>query len=322
MIRQIIVVENRLGLHARAAAKLVHLASRFRSDVHLAREGHEEAIDSKSILGILMLAAGRGLRLVVSISGPDEVEAGEAIRQLFAGKFGEDDLSRTKAEVVFQGNGVSQGIALGSALKLDSYNRVILKMLIDDASVQAEIQRVRQAIQTSREQLEGLKLRLEEKLGSEHSYILDVHILMLEDKSLIADIESIIRDHHANAEWAVRLATDRIRNAYQSLDDEYFRERVSDIENVVERILLNLTGDKASQLEPLAAGPDHRRSRFQSVYLCHHGSAEGAGPGPRIRRPHLSHGHHCPQPAVAGRNGDQGLPLRRHHRRFRAGQCR
>lgn len=90
MIRQIIVVENKLGLHARAAAKLVHLASRFRSDVHLSREGHEEALDSKSILGILMLAAGRGTRLQVSISGPDEVEAGDAIRQLFAGKFGEE----------------------------------------------------------------------------------------------------------------------------------------------------------------------------------------------------------------------------------------
>ena len=157
----------------------------------------------------------------------------------------------TKPEVVFQGNGVSQGIGLGSALKLDSYNRVIFKMLIDDASVQAEIQRVRQAIQTSREQLAGLKLRLQEKLGPEHSYILDVHILMLEDKSLVADIESIIRDHHANAEWAVRLATDRIRNAYQSLDDEYFRERVSDIENIVERILLNLTGDAPVSWSPL-----------------------------------------------------------------------
>jgi phosphotransferase system enzyme I (PtsI) len=67
---------------------------------------------------------------------------------------------------------------------------------------------------------------------------------MLEDKSLMAEIISIIRNHGANAEWAVRQATDRIRNAYQSLNDEYFRERVSDIENVVERILLNLSGDK------------------------------------------------------------------------------
>jgi phosphocarrier protein len=90
MIQQVILVENKLGLHARAAAKLVQLASRFRSEIHLSREGYQQAIDSKSILGVLMLAAGRGTRLVVSVSGPDEVEAGDAIRQLFAAKFGEE----------------------------------------------------------------------------------------------------------------------------------------------------------------------------------------------------------------------------------------
>lgn len=160
-------------------------------------------------------------------------------------------MTSTKPELVFQGNGVSPGVALGSALKLDSHNRVIVKMLIEDAYVEDEIERVQQAIQASKEQLQNLKQRLEEKVGPEHSFILDVHILMLEDKSLMADIMDIIRVHHANAEWAVRQATDRIRNAYQSLDDEYFRERVSDIENVVERILLNLAGDKPLRWTPL-----------------------------------------------------------------------
>ena len=91
MIRQVIVVENRLGLHARAAAKLVHLTSRFVSDIFLAREGQSQAIDSKSILGVLMLGAGLGTRLVVSTDGPDESEAGEAVRKLFAEKFGEEN---------------------------------------------------------------------------------------------------------------------------------------------------------------------------------------------------------------------------------------
>ncbi|MBP1595575.1 MAG: Phosphotransferase system, phosphocarrier protein HPr [Acidobacteria bacterium] len=90
MIRQVIVVENRLGLHARAAAKLVHLTSRFVSDIFLAREGHAQAIDSKSILGVLKLGAAQGTRLVVSVEGPDESEAGEAIRRLFGEKFGEE----------------------------------------------------------------------------------------------------------------------------------------------------------------------------------------------------------------------------------------
>jgi phosphocarrier protein HPr len=91
MIRLAVVVENRLGLHARAAAKLVRVASRFCSDVHLAKEGYRQAIDCKSILGVLMLAACQGTRLVITANGPDEVEAGDAISRLFATRFGEEN---------------------------------------------------------------------------------------------------------------------------------------------------------------------------------------------------------------------------------------
>jgi phosphocarrier protein HPr len=90
MIRQSVLVSNRLGLHARAAAKLVRLASSFVSEVHLSREDLNQQIDSKSILGILMLAASKGTRLIVSIEGQDEEEAGEAIRRLFETRFGEE----------------------------------------------------------------------------------------------------------------------------------------------------------------------------------------------------------------------------------------
>ncbi len=90
MIQQVVQVENRLGLHARAAAKLVRVASQYASQIHLSREGISHPIDAKSILGILMLAASQGVRLVVSIDGQDELEAGEAIRRLFEHKFGEE----------------------------------------------------------------------------------------------------------------------------------------------------------------------------------------------------------------------------------------
>lgn len=90
MIHQSILVENKMGLHARAAAKLVRLASRFSSEIHLSREGANQKIDSKSILGILMLAAAKGTRLVISIEGQDEAEAIDAIRRLFEAKFGEE----------------------------------------------------------------------------------------------------------------------------------------------------------------------------------------------------------------------------------------
>jgi phosphocarrier protein len=90
MIQQIVRVENQLGLHARAAAKLVRIASRFISRISLSREGAPRQIDAKSILGILMLAASKGATLIVSIDGSDELEAGEAIRTLFEDKFGEE----------------------------------------------------------------------------------------------------------------------------------------------------------------------------------------------------------------------------------------
>ena len=90
MIRESVLVINKLGLHARAAAKLVRLASTFKSDIHLSRENANQRIDSKSILGILMLQASMGTRLVISISGDDEADAVEAIQQLFESKFGED----------------------------------------------------------------------------------------------------------------------------------------------------------------------------------------------------------------------------------------
>jgi phosphocarrier protein HPr len=91
MIKLTLRVENKLGLHARAAAKLVRLASRFSSNIYLSREGANQQIDSKSILGILMLAASQGTCLVVSIEGCDESEAGKAIQLLFAQRFGEAD---------------------------------------------------------------------------------------------------------------------------------------------------------------------------------------------------------------------------------------
>lgn len=89
MIDESVEVSNRLGLHARAAAKLVRVASGFQSDIKLAREGRSEAIDGKSILGILFLAAGRGTRLRLRIEGPDEETALLALLQLFKSGFEE-----------------------------------------------------------------------------------------------------------------------------------------------------------------------------------------------------------------------------------------
>lgn len=87
MVEEEIVISNRLGLHARAAAKLVHAASGFDSQVLLVRDGEE--IDAKSILGILLLAAAQGTRVRVRCDGADEQQALQAVLGLITDKFGE-----------------------------------------------------------------------------------------------------------------------------------------------------------------------------------------------------------------------------------------
>ena len=81
-------IVNRLGLHARAAAKLVHAAGAFQSRVTLAKDGEE--VDAKSILGLLLLAAGQGSRVKVRCEGADEEEAMHAVTQLIANRFEEE----------------------------------------------------------------------------------------------------------------------------------------------------------------------------------------------------------------------------------------
>jgi phosphocarrier protein len=87
LIERAIEIKNKLGLHARAAAKLVHTAARFKSDIKI-RKGDEE-VDGKSILGILLLAAGRGSSIVIKADGMDERDALEAVEKLIDAKFDE-----------------------------------------------------------------------------------------------------------------------------------------------------------------------------------------------------------------------------------------
>jgi phosphocarrier protein len=83
-----VTIKNRLGLHARAAAKFVHLASRYRAHVRVARGGR--VVDGKSIMGILLLAAAHGTTIAISADGADEEDALTALRGLVESGFGEE----------------------------------------------------------------------------------------------------------------------------------------------------------------------------------------------------------------------------------------
>lgn len=87
MIRTTVTISNKLGLHARASAKLTKLAGGFASEVFMSRNGRR--VNAKSIMGVMMLAAGMGTEVEIETSGPDEQQAVDALVALINDKFGE-----------------------------------------------------------------------------------------------------------------------------------------------------------------------------------------------------------------------------------------
>jgi phosphocarrier protein len=89
MIKSSITISNKLGLHARASAKLTKLAGSFAGEIHLSRNGRR--VNAKSIMGVMMLAAGLGSEIEIEAEGADEEAAVAALRTLIEGKFGEGE---------------------------------------------------------------------------------------------------------------------------------------------------------------------------------------------------------------------------------------
>jgi len=89
MLQREAEIINKLGLHARASAKLTQVAGRFKANVWLCRGGRR--VNAKSIMGVMMLAAAKGSTVVIETEGPDEEEAMEAVTQLIAGRFEENE---------------------------------------------------------------------------------------------------------------------------------------------------------------------------------------------------------------------------------------
>jgi phosphocarrier protein HPr len=89
MQRRPVTIINKLGLHARAAAKFVTVASSFSSEIDIAKDGQK--VNGKSIMGVMMLAASRGTELIIMVNGSDETEAADSLENLVAERFGEQE---------------------------------------------------------------------------------------------------------------------------------------------------------------------------------------------------------------------------------------
>lgn len=179
------------------------------------------------------------------------------------------------ATISFQGIGASPGVAVGQAFVLDPRRLRTPKVKLNASEVDGELLRFKTAVELSDRQLEEVKAKLGGDDNQEHGPILEAHRMMLHDPMFLVEITRLIRDDLMNAEWAVRRVGKRLRHQFNSLDDEYFRERKSDIEFVADRLVRNLMGevvDQELEVPPQAIICAHDISPADAAMLVRSGS--------------------------------------------------
>lgn len=197
-----------------------------------------------------MLAASCGTELRAIAEGPDEEKAIDELGRLFSDGLGEASLVAQPArierpEIRWKGLGVSEGIAMGLVLRMHNGTKYVYRSRLDVAEIDRELRRFRSALRLTRSQLTATRDRAARDLGKDHAYVFDAHLLLLDDEKLLSDVEKQISQERANAEWAVRVVGDHLITMYSEIQDNYLRERESDIEDVVQRLLVALSGERS-----------------------------------------------------------------------------
>jgi phosphotransferase system enzyme I (PtsI) len=139
-----------------------------------------------------------------------------------------------------KGIGVSPGIAIGEVLLTERVIFTERQEKILPHQVERELKRLNKAIERTKSQLTRIKDQIRKKMGEEHSFILEAHLLMLEDKSMRSGLDRIIRKEHSRAEWALSCIHEKYKRLFESIRDEYFKQRGSDITDVLTKIYRNL----------------------------------------------------------------------------------
>src|SRR5688572_16421592 len=158
-------------------------------------------------------------------------------------------MTEHRQEARRQGLGVSAGIAFGRAYLIGRDTLKAPRHHIEADDVDTEIARLYKAIAASDKQLSKIKEKLASENESDH-HIITAHHMMLHDEHLVGAAVGYIRDELINAEWGARKAVDDITEVFDQIEDEYLRERRSDVEFVCERVLRNLLGRDTGPLQP------------------------------------------------------------------------
>ncbi len=143
-------------------------------------------------------------------------------------------------ERIIHGVVAAVGIAIGKAVRTFDPMFVSFNFKLRPDQVRKEIERFRGSVEKSREQLKRMQSELKRKSGPESSFLIDAHLLVLQDRLFVDRIIEKIETEYINSEWAIQSVSDDLFQAYDRLNDEYLRERRGDLDDIVRRLLHNL----------------------------------------------------------------------------------
>src|SRR5437870_4208109 len=149
-------------------------------------------------------------------------------------------MSHVTQERLIHGVVASVGIAIGKAVRTFDPLFVSFNFKLRPDQVRKEIERFRGSVEKSREQLKRMQSELKKKTGPESSFLIDAHLLVLQDRLFVDRIIEKIEADYINSEWAIQQVSDDLFQAYDRLNDEYLRERRGDLDDIVRRLLHNL----------------------------------------------------------------------------------
>lgn len=147
-----------------------------------------------------------------------------------------------RGERTFRGIAVSAGVCRGKILVLDRSRPSIVKRQLTEAQVSDEVNRLEKALVQTRHQLLEVQRRVSEGMGSEEGSIFDAHLLVLEDRTLLDEVVRRIQQEKVNAEYAFQAVAERYAAMLAAIEDDYLRERATDMRDVTARVLSNLLG--------------------------------------------------------------------------------
>ncbi len=150
-----------------------------------------------------------------------------------------------------KGIGVTPGIIIGKAYLLDRKKIEAPAKVLPEFQVDQEVARFQDAVEESKKQLRMAKEKLLHEDAAGLSYILDTHLLLLEDKKLIENTVETIKQSWINSEWALKINLDRVRKVFDTIDDEYLKSRKTDVDYVGDRILRNLMGKETESISQI-----------------------------------------------------------------------